>query len=136
MSEFADTDNVVPMSDHRDLVERFVTTLSDRDWGDWRELMTEDVVYEIPQSRERIRGRAKYEQFNREYPGDWSLEPRVVIADERNGVVWFDWLLDSVRRGDGMAFFEFEDDLIARITDFWPEEFEPPAGREHLTERW
>ncbi|WP_197686166.1 hypothetical protein [Actinoplanes derwentensis] len=26
-------------------------------------------------------------------------------------------------------------DRITRITDFWPESYEPPAGREHLTER-
>jgi hypothetical protein len=25
---------------------------------------------------------------------------------------------------------------IARITDFWPEPYEPPAGRAHLTERF
>ena len=28
------------------------------------------MVYEIPQSRERIRGRDRYLQFNQEYPGD------------------------------------------------------------------
>lgn len=98
--------------------------------------MTEDVIYEIPQSRERIRGRDRYEQFNREYPGNWNLVPKVVIAAENRGVVWFDWHMDSLRQGDGMAFFEFESTRISKITDFWPEEFEPPAGREHLTERW
>ena len=25
---------------------------------------------------------------------------------------------------------------ITRITDFWPEPYEPPSGREHLVERW
>jgi len=24
----------------------------------------------------------------------------------------------------------------ARVTDFWPEPYEPPPGREHLVERW
>jgi hypothetical protein len=26
--------------------------------------------------------------------------------------------------------------LITQVTDFWPESYEPPPGREHLVERW
>jgi hypothetical protein len=26
--------------------------------------------------------------------------------------------------------------LVTKITDFWPDPYEPPPGREHLTERW
>ena len=91
--------------------------------------------YEIPQSRERIRGRDRYLRFNQEYPGDWHLRPKVVIADAQHGVVWFEWDLDG-RTDDAMAFFEFADGLITRVTDFWPEPYEPPSGREHLAERW
>jgi hypothetical protein len=50
-------------------------------------------------------------------------------------VVWFEWSLDG-RSDDAVAFFEFADGLITRVTDFWPEPYEPPAGREHLAERW
>jgi hypothetical protein len=50
-------------------------------------------------------------------------------------VVWSEWLLDG-RAGDAVAFFGFADGLIARVTDFWPEPYEPPPGREHLVERW
>lgn len=129
-------DSGVGTTDHRQVVEQFITTLDRRDWDAWRELMAEDVVYEIPQSRERIRGRDRYEQFNRQYPGNWNLEPKMIVADGSGGVAWFDWLMDSEREGDGMAFFEFEGGSIVKVTDFWPEEFEPPPGREHLTERW
>ena len=123
------------MDGNRELVGRFVTSLEARDWDTWAGLLHPDVVYEIPQTRERIRGRDRYLQFNQEYPGDWHLRPKVIIADDRNGVVWFDWLLDG-GRDDGMAFFEIADGLIVRITDFWPEQYEPPTGREHLAERW
>ena len=78
------------------------------------------MVYEIPQSRERIRGRDRYLRFNQEYPGDWHLRPKVVIADDRHGVASLEWRLDD-RGDDGMAFFEFADGLITRVTDFWPE---------------
>ena len=123
------------MSGNRELVERFITSLEARDWDAWAGLLDPAVVYEIPQSRERIRGRERYQRFNRDYPGDWHLRPKVIIADERHGVAWFEWRLDG-RTDDGMAFFEFADGLITRVTDFWPEPYEPPVGRAHLVERW
>ena len=127
------------MGGNREIAERFIASLEARDWEAWIALLHPDVVYEIPQSRERIRGRDRYLQFNREYPGDWHLRPRVVIADEQHAVVWFAWSLDGrpdEGSADAMAFFEFADGLITRVTDFWPEPYEPPTGREHLTERW
>ena len=123
------------MGGNRELAERFIASLEARDWDAWAGLLDPDVIYEIPQSRERIRGRDRYLRFNQEYPGDWHLRPKVTIADERHGVVWFEWQLDG-RIDDGMAFFEFADGLITRVTDFWPEPYEPPPGREHLVERW
>ncbi len=113
----------------------FVTSLEARDWETWADLLHADVVYEIPQSRERIRGRDRYLQFNQEFPGDWHLRSKVVIADEGRGVVWFEWRVGD-DTDDAMAFFEFTDGLISRVTDFWPEPYEPPPGREHLVERW
>ena len=89
-----------------------------RDWDAWAELLHPAVVYEIPQSRERIRGRDRYLRFNQEYPGDWHLRPKVTIADERHGVAGFEWLLAG-RADDAMAFFEFADGVITRVTDFW-----------------
>jgi ketosteroid isomerase-like protein len=127
------------MGGNREIAERFIASLEARDWEAWTALLHPDVVYEIPQSRERIRGRDRYLQFNREYPGDWHLRPRVVIADEQHAVVWFAWSLDGrpdEGSADAMAFFEFADGLITRVTDFWPEPYAPPSGREHLTERW
>jgi ketosteroid isomerase-like protein len=128
------------MSGNRDIAERFIASLEARDWEAWAALLHPDVVYEIPQSRERIRGRDRYLRFNQEYPGDWHLRPKVVIADDRHGVAWFEWRLDGrpgeASTDDGMVFFEFDGGLITRITDFWPEPYEPPSGREHLVERW
>ena len=127
------------MSGNRDIAERFIATLEARDWATWAALLHPDVIYEIPQSRERIRGRDRYLRFNQEYPGDWHLRPKVIIADDRHGVAWFEWRLgDRPDEGsaDAMAFFEFDGGLITRVTDFWPEPYEPPPGREHLVERW
>ena len=108
------------MSGNRELVTRFVASLEARDWDAWAQLLDPAVVYEIPQSLERIRGRDTYLRFNREYPGDWHLRPKVVIADERHGVAWFEWSLDG-RSDDAMAFFEFAGGLISIRSGLqWP----------------
>jgi hypothetical protein len=57
------------------------------------------------------------------------------LAQLRVEVAWFEWRLDG-QADDAMAFFEFADGVITRVTDFWPEPYEPPPGREHLVERW
>jgi ketosteroid isomerase-like protein len=130
------SDGVEPTgSAGRELVASFADRLERRDWVGLAELLDDDVVYEVPQTRERIRGRDRYVQFNAEYPGDWHIEPRVVLGDDHDGSLLFEWELD----GDSalaVAFFEIADGRITKITDFWPEPYEPPPGREHLTERW
>ncbi|HEV7761039.1 MAG TPA: nuclear transport factor 2 family protein, partial [Acidimicrobiales bacterium] len=66
--------------DARTLVAAFADRLERRDWVGLAELLAEDVVYEIPQTRERIRGRDRYVTFNAEYPGDWHVERQVVLG--------------------------------------------------------
>ena len=120
----------------RDLAERFVTSLEARDWDGWAATMQPDVVYEVPQTRERIRGRDRYLQFNREFPGDWHLSPAVTVADDDHAVVVFRWRVGDAEEQEAIVVFGFRDGLIATVTDFWPDPYEPPPGREHLTERW
>jgi acyl-CoA synthetase (AMP-forming)/AMP-acid ligase II len=62
------------VSGNRELVERFIASLEARDWEAWTGLLHPGVVYDIPQSRERIRGRDRYLRFNQEYPGDTAAE--------------------------------------------------------------
>ncbi len=39
--------------------------------------------------------------------------------------------------GDAQVFFEFDaDGLISRVTDFWPEPYDPPERPAGLMERW
>jgi ketosteroid isomerase-like protein len=123
----------------RDLAERFVASLEARDWDGWVATMQPDVVYEVPQTRERIRGRDRYLQFNREFPGDWHLSPAITVADDEHAVVVFRWRVGDAEEQveqEAIVVFGFHDGLIATVTDFWPDPYEPPPGREHLTERW
>ena len=123
------------MPSNKEIVAAFADRMERRDWVAFAELLDRDVVYEIPQTRERIRGRDNYVRFNAEFPGDWHIEPQVIVADEAHGSLLFQWTLAG-ESALAIAFFEFGAGGITKITDFWPEPYEPPPGREHLVERW
>ncbi|WP_345151727.1 nuclear transport factor 2 family protein [Nonomuraea rubra] len=123
-------------SENRQAAHAYVDTAERRDWEAFAALLAEDVVYEMPQTRERIRGKQLFLRFNMEYPGDWHLKVRRIVADGRHAAAWLDTRVGDERQ-DACVWFEFSDDgLIRRVTDFWPEPYDPPAGREHLVERW
>lgn len=120
----------------RQLAQDYVDSLEHRDWARLATLLTDDVVYEMPQTRERIRGRAAFLQFNVEYPGDWHLRVRRLVADGGHAALWLDVHVGDDSRQACVWLETTDRPLISHITDHWPDPYEPPAGREHLTERW
>ena len=122
-------------ADAKTLVTAFADRMERRDWEAFAEVLHPDVVYELPQTRERIRGRDSYVTFNAEFPGDWHVEPQVILGDDSDGSMLFRWRLDG-EESLAIAFFEVAGGLITKVTDFWPEPYDPPPGREHLVERW
>jgi ketosteroid isomerase-like protein len=120
----------------RRAVRAYVDNAERRDWESFGALLAEDVVYEMPQTRERIRGKSTFLQFNMEYPGDWHLQVRRIVADGRHAAAWIDARVGAEHQ-DACVWFELSGQgLISRITDYWPEPYDPPSGREHLVERW
>jgi ketosteroid isomerase-like protein len=120
----------------RQVVQRYWDAAEARDWAAFGSLLADEVVYVLPQTRERVRGRDAYVRFNAEYPGDWHVRVERAVGDESHAATWITSDNEGVVE-TGVCFFELDDDgLITRITDFWPEPYEPPAGRAHLVERW
>jgi hypothetical protein len=101
--------------------------------NDWRAvgaLLHDDYVLVWPQSGERIRGRENFIAVNARYPaaGVWRFTVHRVIADEI-GAATDVAVTDGARTDRAVTFFEFRDDLIWRMTEFWPEPFEAAAWR-------
>ncbi|GAB3261828.1 nuclear transport factor 2 family protein [Kineosporia babensis] len=120
----------------REVARAYVERSEQRDWAGLAQLLAEDMVYEMPQTGERIRSRERFLQFNREYPGDWHLSVGRIVADGANAAVWMQ-VSSGSELMDACAWLELSaQGLITRVTDFWPEAYEPPAGREHLVERF
>jgi hypothetical protein len=124
------------MSDHTATIRRYWESAEARDWDAFAAVLSPDVVYDVVQTRERVTGRDNYLRFNQDYPGDWHLSIHRVVADEGGGASWLDFTVGDESM-PGISFFTFDDNgLIAAVEDFWPEPYDPPAGREHLVERY
>jgi hypothetical protein len=124
------------MTDAAQTTTRYWTACDARDWATFAGLLATDVVYEIPQTRERIRGRERYVEFNATFPGQWRIDIVRVIGADQHAVSWTNFRVDGTEQ-TGLCFFDLNDHgLIQHITDFWPVPYDPPAGREHLTERY
>ena len=108
-----------------------------RDWAAFGALLADGVVYEIPQSRERVSGREAYIRFNAEgFPGDWHLAVQRIVSQGRTAVSMIQFTEEGTSQ-TGLCFFDLDEDgRIARVTDFWPEPYEPPAGRADLAGRY
>ena len=120
------------------MVAEYWSAAEARDWPQFGSLLDEQVVYEAPQSRERVRGREAYVRFNTEgFPGEWHLRVLRIVSEDRNAVSWIEFSRPDQAPETGLCFFVLSDDgLITGITDFWPEPYEVPANRTHLIERY
>jgi predicted ester cyclase len=111
---------------------------NERNWDAFAGLLSADVVYEGPQTRERVRGAENYVRFNVEgFPGPWHLRILRVVAEGTAAASWIDFTNADGTSQPGLCFFELDEEgKIDRITDFWPEPYELPAQRAHLVERF
>ncbi len=121
---------------HEETALAYWNSCEARDWDRFGALLADDVVYECPQTRERVRGRDAYVRFNREFPGDWHMSIERIVASATGAVTWASFRLDGEVM-TGIAFLTFDDTgRITTVTDFWPDPYEPPANRAHLVERY
>ena len=122
----------------RAAVEAYRTAAEARDWTAFAATLDDDVVYELPQSRERIRGKERFVRFNQECPRGRHVRTERIVADgEGRQAAVRTVVTDGPEEVHAIHFLTFgEDGRIVAVTDFWSEPYEPPAGREHLSERY
>jgi ketosteroid isomerase-like protein len=123
------------MNETRAVVEQFWARMNANDFAGAGQLLADDCVCLYPQSGERFIDRASWVAMNAEYPvnGSWrfTVERLVVDGDQAvTDVVFTDADTASVTRTIG--FFEVRGGLIVRLTEYWPDPFDPPASRSHL----
>lgn len=125
------------MGDAHEVVTAYWAAAEARDWDAFVGLVADDVVYEAPQTRERVRGREAYRRYNAEgFDREWHVSVERVVGEGSHAASWIQ-ITEEDERYPGLCFFDLDaDGLIARITDFWPEPAEVPASRAHLAEHY
>jgi ketosteroid isomerase-like protein len=145
----------VAKASNREIVERLVRAIEAMDFDTIAALTAEDYVEEMPQSGERIRGRANHQAIIRGYPGGvgkvaaskivgsedvWVTGPSfnvvqivgsgdrytyVATGEYANGEVWH-----------MIALVHLRDGLVARSTIWYAAPFEAPEWRAQWVERF
>jgi ketosteroid isomerase-like protein len=139
---------------NRQVVERFVKGLVDRDLDLQAAVCAPDMVTEYPQSGERIRGWANIRAVAENYPGGlpenlkgtvigsedkWVAGPSFnVLRIEGTGDVYT--LIGSAKYPDGqtwqvISIIELRSGKIAKATEFYGAPFDPPQWRARWVER-
>lgn len=128
---------VPPSVTGMDVVRSLFDRMEARDWAGVGELLAEGVVYELPQTRERVIGRDAYLDFCRAYPEGWHLRVHRVVAGAGGEVAVWVHALDQGRPVDNLAFLTLDEQgLVTRFADFWPEPYERPPHRPPGIERY
>lgn len=118
-----------------DVVREFWRLMATNDFESVRAVLAPEFVLEWPQSKERIRGSARFAQMNREYPsrGPWRFTINRLIGEESD-VATDVTVTDGVQTARAISFFSVSRDRIVRLVEFWPESYGAPRNRAHLVE--
>src|ERR1039457_5560759 len=77
------------MRDAHQVVVDYWDVAANRDWATFADLLSDQVVYQTPQTWERVCGRMDYVRFNAEgFHGDWHLKVERVVAQTRRAASW------------------------------------------------
>ncbi len=119
----------------RAVADAFWRTANARDWAAFQALLHPDMVYDVPQTRERVRGAADFTEFYRTWPGPWRVEVRQCIADDERAVTVLDFITDT-QTMPSLAVLTVRDGRVVHIDDWWPEPYEPPPGVTPVVQRY
>ena len=119
----------------RGIIELYWRYANARQWDDFSSLLDPNVVYEVPQTRERVQGREAYREFNVTYPEGWTAVVTSLISEGDQGVSVIDFNING-EVATGISFFSLSQGLITKIVDYWPEAYEPPHRNTKYVERY
>ena len=96
-----------------------------RDWAGFEKLLSPRLQYEVPQTREYIESGVGYLDMFRTWPGNWKAVVKHLVAEDKKAICIIDFIIES-QTMTGISMFELQDGTFVKITDYWPEPYEPP----------
>jgi ketosteroid isomerase-like protein len=118
-----------------DTVLEFWRLMATNDFFTVAGVLSDDFALDWPQSNERIRGADNFAQMNSEYPanGRWNFEVKRLVASASE-VVTHVAVTDGKQSAEAISFFRVKNGKIVQIEEYWPESYQAPSNRAHLTE--
>ena len=117
------------------IIKEYWKAVNARDWSTFMDLLAEDIVYDLPQTREKIHGRLAFKSFNETYPGNWTLSVTTLVSGENQAASIISFV-DNDEEQTGISFFELEGGLIHRIKEYWPTPYQAPPRKNGLIDRY
>jgi ketosteroid isomerase-like protein len=123
------------MNDAASVAREFWRLMAGNDFYAVGAVLAPGFVLEWPQSNERVRGAENFAALNTEYPanGAWRFTVNRVFGTATEAVSDVS-ITDGVKNARAISFFTVVEGKIAHMTEFWPEPYDPPPNRRHLTE--
>ena len=110
------------------LVKKFWQFLNDAEFDNFSLVMQKNAKVILANTNESFKSCLDYIEFNKNYPGRWfaSLEN---LVNTDNQVVTIYKVYSEQETHFVTSVFEFSDNLISKITEYWGEIGEPPEWR-------
>lgn len=122
------------MNKYQETVNVFWDIFNRREFEKVKPLLTDNFVCWWPQSKELIRGADNFIAVNQNYPGEWSIKCKRVIV-EGNTVVSEVELKFKDQIVFATSFFEFSENKISKLTEYWSEPYNAPEWRNDWVEK-
>ncbi|MTI96800.1 MAG: hypothetical protein FH749_15210 [Firmicutes bacterium] len=123
----------------KEIVTLFWQLISKGEFEQAGQLMHEAATVWLPNTREVFRGRDKYVDFNKKYPGRWLITIEQLLPTEKIVVS----AVKVEEQGGSTSFyatsfFTIQNNLITEIIEYWGDNSEPPQWRlsKSLSERY
>ncbi|WP_425448316.1 nuclear transport factor 2 family protein [Dethiothermospora halolimnae] len=121
------------------VVKLFWQYINNADFDGLDNVMTNDAMVWLPNTKEVFKGKSKYIEFNKRYPDRWYVDLEKLYSSGET-IISVAKIFNKERSMSFYvtSFFKLKDDLIEEITEYWGENGEPPKWRidEKLSERY
>jgi hypothetical protein len=119
----------------RSLIQKHWDTANVRQWSEFKALLHPHLRYEVPQTREYAESGEGYFELFRTWPGHWQASIKHLVCEANKAVCVIDFAVGS-KVMTGISIFELSDGKIAKVTDYWPDPYDPPPRQTpHLKRR-
>ncbi|WP_238883748.1 nuclear transport factor 2 family protein [Clostridium sp. YIM B02551] len=121
------------------VIRSFWECINNADFDGLSKLMNGNAYIWLPNTKEVFKGKNKYIEFNKRYPGRWYVDLEKIYECGETIITVARIFTDENTLGLYVtSFFKLKDNLIEEITEYYSENEEPPKWRveKGLAERY